>query len=290
MALSSTFDVSRVTNLETRATADEAAMISNNYSGFQTIPNAKITGQLQVTGSTNGIVTQVDPAVNGSWMGIMQDATFYNMAIGRFATGSKAIEFRSYFDNLTIRTGRSSTATSADFNLITNDQVVNGISANANLMPRGWLNMCPNNGGLNTAGLQCLLVVATGQPALRSINTGVSNMMVKWASNGIHARDHDDTVFEPFFGSAFNVSSDIGFKEDIKDFSDSALDHVKNTRVRKYRLKNDKPEERDRIGLIRQEAPDQIHAGEESLDLYQMTSMLWKAVQELSAKVEELQK
>ena len=80
-------------------------------------------------------------------------------------------------------------------------------------------------------------------------------------------------------------ASDIGFKENIKDFSDSALDHVKNTRVRKYQLKQDNPNERDRIGLIRQEAPDQLHAGEESLDLYQMCSMLWKSVQELADKV-----
>ena len=220
MGLGKTFDVNRVTNLETRITADEAAMLTNNNNGFQTIPNATVTGQIKLTGNTNALIGVLDPAVNGLWFGIMQDTTFYNLAIGRFATGSKAIEMRSYFDNLTFRTGRSSTATSADMNFITNDQVVNGISQNINLLPRGWLNLCPNNGAVNTAGVQCLLTVVGGFPAFRSINTGVSNMMLKFASNGLHSRDHDDTVFEPFYGSAFNVSSHRKFKENIQEFGD----------------------------------------------------------------------
>lgn len=283
MGLSQTFDINRVTNLENRATVDEAVMLTNNNQGRQSIP------YINGSGTFNPIVSQQDPA-NVCWWGIMQDTTLYNLALGRFTAGSKKIEIRSYYDDLTIRTGRATGATSADFNVITNDAVNAGISQNINLNARGNVNLCPNNAGLNTQGLQTLLVIATGQPALRSINTTVSNYMVKWASNGIHSRDHDDTVFAPFFASAFNVGSDIGFKENVSDFSDSALDHVKNTRVRKYRLKSDKPEERDRIGLIRQEAPDQLHAGDESLDLYQMCSMLWKAVQELTEKVEGLSK
>ena len=280
MGINQTFDVNRVTNLENRATVDEAVMLTTNNNGRQNIP------YLNASGTFNAMVSIQDPA-NSCWWGIMQDATLYNLAFGRFTAGSKAIEIRSYYDNLTIRTGRSTAATSADFNLITNDQVVAGISANANLMPRGWLNLCPNNGGLSIQGVQTLLTVTGGFPAFRSINTGVSNMMLKFASNGLHSKDHDDTVFEPFFGSAFNVSSDVSFKENISDYSESALDQVKATRVRKYNLK-DKPNERDRIGLVRQEAPDQLHAGEESLDLYQMCSMLWKSVQELAEEVQQL--
>lgn len=287
MGLGKSFDVNRVTNLETRATADEAVMLTNNNNGFQTIPNATVTGQIKLTGTTNALIGVADPAVNGQWFGIMQDTTFYNMAVGRFATGSKAIEMRSYFDNLTFRTGRSSTATSADMNFITNDQVVNGISANMNCMPRGWLNLCPNNGGLNTQGLQCLLVIATGQPALRSINTGISNYMVKWGSNGIHARNWDDSAFAPFYGSAFQVSSHRKFKENIQEFGESVLEKIKKTPVRKYTLKETQEKQ---MGLIYDEAPEELQSKDgETLQLYDTISFLWKAVQELTAKVEALE-
>src|SRR5436305_935934 len=133
MGINQTFDVNRVTNLENRATVDEAVMLTTNNNGRQNIP------YLNASGTFNAMVSIQDVA-NSCWWGIMQDSSLYNLAFGRFTAGSKAIEIRSYFDNLTIRTGRSASATSADFNLITNDQVVAGISANANLMPRGWLN------------------------------------------------------------------------------------------------------------------------------------------------------
>lgn len=282
MALSSTFDVNRVTNLETRATADEAIMLTTNNQGRQNIP------YLNASGTFNAMVSIQDPA-NTCWWGIMQDATLYNLAFGRFGAGTKKIEFRSYYDDLTFRTGRATGATSADFNIITNDAVNAGISANINLNARGWVNLCPNNAGLNTQGLQTLLVVTGGFPALRSINTGVSNYMVKWASNGIHARTWGDDAFAPFFGSAFTVSSEREFKKDIRDYDQSVLSSVKNTPVRSYKLKTDKDQDENRIGLIRDEAPEQIKSESGTIDLYSMISVLWKAVQELTEKVEGLQ-
>jgi hypothetical protein len=281
--LSQTFDVSRITNLENRLTQDEAMMITNNDTARQVIPYINFNGTL------NAMVSILDPATNGIWWGIMQDPNTYNMAIGRFVTGSKAIELRSYFDNLTLRTGRSSAATSADLNIITNDQVVAGISADINLMPRGSIHLSPNNGGTKTNGLECLLTVTGGFPAFRSINTAVSNYMLKFASNGVHSRDSQDTVFAPFYGSAFNVSSAGEFKDNIVDYQDSALEQIKKTKVRKYKLKEDDPTTPDRIGLIREEAPAQLHAEDDTLDLYQMVSLLWKSVQELSAQVTLLQ-
>lgn len=282
MGLSASFDLSRVTNLENRLTTDEAIFITNNNQGRQNIP------YINGNGTYNPIVSQVDIA-NPCWWGIMNDVNTYHLALGRFTAASKAIEIRSYFDNLTIRTGRSATATSADFNIITNDAVVNGISQNINLNSRGNVNLCPNNAGLNTQGLQALLVIATGQPALRSINTGISNYMVKWASNGIHARDHDDTVFAPFYGSAFNVSSHRKFKENIQDFTDSVLEKVKNTPIRKYQMKEAETNA-EQIGLVYDEAPEELRSEDgETLQLYKTVSYLWKAVQELTAKVEELQ-
>lgn len=280
MSLGQTFDVSRVTNLENRLTADEAIMVTTNDTSKQVIP------YLQVTGATNSLTQLVDPATNGAWFGIMQDSTYYNLALGRFVTGSKAIEMRSYFDNLTFRTGRSATATSADINFITNDQVVAGISANMNLMPRGVINLSPNNGGVNTAGLQVNLA-SNGEPQIQSLKTTISDVVLIFGSASLVIKNVAQTAYQQVFASAFNVSSDVSFKEDIIDYDLTALDQIKATKVKKYKLKED-PTNADRIGLIRQEAPPQLQTGEDSLDIYQMCSMLWKAVQELSDKVEAL--
>jgi Chaperone of endosialidase len=212
----------------------------------------------------------------------------YSISLGRFATGSKAIEVRAYFDNLTFRTGRSGTATSADMNFITNDQVVSGISANMNLMPRGNLNLCPTNGGTNTNGL-ALTLQAQGLPFMKSINTTNSNMALRWSSNGVHCRDAADTVFEPFYASAFNVSSHRKFKENIEEFKDNVLEKIKNTPVRKYRLK-EAAADQEQIGLILDEAPEDLKSQDgETLQLYKTIGYLWKAVQELTAKIEGLE-
>src|SRR5689334_2442619 len=300
MGLSQVIDVNRITNLENRLDVDESIMVTTDDTQSQTIPTLNVTngatiggavtagGQIKTTAAINGIITQVDPATNGSWLGVMQDATYYNMALGRFVTGSKAIELRSYFDSLTIRTGRSSANTNSDFNVITNDQVAAGVSAKIQLMARDVINICPQNGGLNTNGFQALLTTAGSFPALRSINTGISNVMMKLASNGLHSKTTDDASFQPMYASAFNVGSDMRFKDDVQDFTESALDHVKATKVRKYKLKTDRAADPERIGLIRQEAPEQIHGDEDTLDIYQMCSMHWKAVQELSDQVATL--
>jgi transposase len=92
-----------------------------------------------------------------------------------------------------------------------------------------------------------------------------------------------------FNGSAFNVTSDSSYKNVIEEMKESALDLVKRTKVKKYHLKNqDKDTDPKRIGLIREEAPEQIHANDEQIDLYQMASLLWKSVQELSDKLDQV--
>lgn len=281
MGISQVFDVNRVTNLENRLDVDESLMVTNDDTQRQNIPS------LRITGATNSLIQELDPATNGAWFGIMQDDTYYNLALGRFVTGSKAIEMRSYFDNLTFRTGRSATATSADMNFITNDQVVAGISQNINLMPRGVVNISPNNGGTNNNGVQCILNAA-GQPVFKSINAAIANSSLKWGSVGLYVRDQNDVNYTPIYSSAFNVASDVAFKTDIADYSESALDHINKTKVRKYKLKNEDPKSPDRIGLIRDEAPEQLQAEDSTLDVYQMCSMLWKAVQELTEQVQQL--
>jgi hypothetical protein len=88
-----------------------------------------------------------------------------------------------------------------------------------------------------------------------------------------------------FNGTAFNTTSARKFKEEISDFNEKVLDKIKNTPVRKYKLKSDG---RQHIGLILEESPDEIKADSEHLQLYDMVSFLWKAVQELNAELESV--
>ena len=65
------------------------------------------------------------------------------------------------------------------------------------------------------------------------------------------------------------------------------MEKIKKTPVRKYNLKADQTEQ---VGLIYDEAPEELRSKDgETLQLYDTISYLWKAVQELTAKVEALE-
>lgn len=95
-------------------------------------------------------------------------------------------------------------------------------------------------------------------------------------------RDGADSVYYPIEASAFNVAtSSEKVKTDIVDLTDSALPLVRKTKPRRYRLKDERfPDEQ--IGLVIEESPGIILGAEgQSIDLYRMVTLLWKAVQEL---------
>ena len=100
------------------------------------------------------------------------------------------------------------------------------------------------------------------------------------------------TTYYPVWASSFDVSSSREFKKAIEDYADNATDLINSAPVRSYYL-NDDVEGLDikRIGLIVQEAPLEVinPDGGKTIDIYSMASLLWKSVQELSAKVEALE-
>jgi hypothetical protein len=98
-----------------------------------------------------------------------------------------------------------------------------------------------------------------------------------------------------FQGTAFNVSSSEEYKQDIKDFDGDALSLIKKTKVKKYKRKEEP--DRERIGLIQEEAPAELQTTafskitdkeEKYIDMYHMCSVLWAAVQQLSDQVQQL--
>jgi len=283
MGLNTIFDLNRVTNLETRATNVETQQSINTVDIATKINNSganTIAGTLNVTGGINSLI-QTAPIGTSLWSGIMKDAWTYSYALGRFTAGSDKIELRSYFDDMTIRTGRSASATSANFTIITNDANVAGIPQNIILNPKGILVINPGSYPRN--GLNIGLTATGSFPYVQSQNTTISNTSLKFASNGVHSKTADDSAFMAMFASAFNIGSERAYKTDIEEYNDNALDQVKTTPIRKYKYKGD-PEERERLGLIRDESPGSI-TNNDTVDIYSMVSMLWKSVQELAAKV-----
>lgn len=102
--------------------------------------------------------------------------------------------------------------------------------------------------------------------------------------------------------SSFTTTSDRKKKTKIKKFEDDlgtrAVDKVKNSAVYTYRYTHDENTEisgrkavKKRIGIMADEAPEEILGVDgASIDLYAMTSYLWKSVQELSEHIEYLEK
>lgn len=99
-------------------------------------------------------------------------------------------------------------------------------------------------------------------------------------------------TYKPIRASAFTVASSRDVKKNIEDWTGDALKLVNGTRVTEYHLKDENEEiDYKRIGLIVQESPLEIinFIGGDSIDLYEMASILWKSVQELDAKNKALE-
>ncbi len=109
------------------------------------------------------------------------------------------------------------------------------------------------------------------------------------SSSIIDFRNSADTQYIQLRASAFTVSSKREYKENIKEYDANALDIVANTKVYTYNFKENEDKVK-RVGLIVDEAPSDITLDGESIDTYAMISVLWKAVQELADKVENISK
>lgn len=88
------------------------------------------------------------------------------------------------------------------------------------------------------------------------------------------------------YANGVMLTSDINKKKNIEDYTESALNEICTTPIRKYHLKDDLDNELKRIGIIVQEAPlNAIDLSGEGIDLYQMITMSWKAIQELKEEI-----
>ena len=91
------------------------------------------------------------------------------------------------------------------------------------------------------------------------------------------------------FANGVQVSSDRDRKRDIELYEINAIEEVCTTPVYTYHLDTDLDHELKRIGLIMQEAPlDVIDLSGKGIDLYQMVTMLWRAVQQQQDMIDSL--
>lgn len=87
----------------------------------------------------------------------------------------------------------------------------------------------------------------------------------------------------------WNASSSREIKKNIGKYDDSALSLIDSTPTYEYHYLADDDSRKKRLGLIVEESPQVVVSEDEkSVEIYSMTTLLWKAVQELSTKVDSL--
>ena len=109
-------------------------------------------------------------------------------------------------------------------------------------------------------------------------------------NNYVNIRAYNVCAEGGVFAQGVNVSSDRNKKRDIELYNVDAIKEICSTPVYTYHLDGDLDDELKRVGLIMQEAPlDAIDLNGKGIDLYQMASMLWRAIQQQQDMIDDLQ-
>ena len=97
-------------------------------------------------------------------------------------------------------------------------------------------------------------------------------------------------------GKAVTTSSTERIKKDIEAVNFSASDKIRDSRIYSYHLKNEhthdgQPDSITRYGLVvERECPEEvIDVGGDSINLYSMCSLGWKAIQEIISRLDRLE-
>lgn len=94
-------------------------------------------------------------------------------------------------------------------------------------------------------------------------------------------------------GAAAIMASSEKVKENIKDFKKIGLKELKDFKVKQYDYIEAVGGQKDKIGLIAEELPDELTAEKDGIlhvDLYALMSVMINAIQELNDKIVQLEK
>lgn len=154
-------------------------------------------------------------------------------------------------------------------------------SVNSVITAAGRLMLATNAGKLE------LYHSSGGDTIVRGYQNGNAASLLKWSATGLQVRIATDGSLASIQASAFSTSSLEKYKKDIKPFG-GAIQKVRDAKIYDYvRTETEEGREETRqIGLLHEEAPDDVKDSDETIDLYSMISVLWKAVQELADVVE----
>ncbi|MEG3032665.1 MAG: hypothetical protein RR813_05560, partial [Enterococcus sp.] len=127
------------------------------------------------------------------------------------------------------------------------------------------------------------------------IDTTATNMYVRAASGGeVRATVNGGTsTYVPVRASSFPTSSLAEYKQDIVEHNESALNVINSATIYDYRLRSEVANGKNRVrtGLVigaGYNTPQTVIDGD-GVEQYMMNSLSWKAIQELSSKVKELE-
>lgn len=149
-------------------------------------------------------------------------------------------------------------------------------------------------------------VFITGNYFLMGENSLGSNFLEIGVSSyenpriGLHSSSSHTEILASGITTPSLVCPDIdqssleSMKKNISDFTKNATEIINNSDVYEYNLKTDNDTDRKTIGFIigdKYKTPNEIVSKDEkAIRIYSAIGILWKAVQELSAKVEQLEK
>jgi len=109
-------------------------------------------------------------------------------------------------------------------------------------------------------------------------------------TDGLRVANATYDGYMPVFASEFTNASKRDLKKNIVDFTGNGEEIINSAIVRNFNYKTENDNEIPHIGLIVDESPvEVINPKGEGIDLYAMGTVAWKAIQELSAKVADLE-
>ena len=152
----------------------------------------------------------------------------------------------------------------------------------------GYLEFISGAGAVRVAEENKHLYLETGT-SQGNTSSEVRCTLYKNTSSYANLRAYNVCAQNAVYANGVNVSSDRERKRDIELYKADALHEICTTPVYTYHLDTDLDEEIKRIGIIMQEAPlDAVDISGKGVDLYQMVTMLWRAVQQQQEMIREL--
>lgn len=107
---------------------------------------------------------------------------------------------------------------------------------------------------------------------------------------GVQVRNASNTAYGEIYATGLTPSSIRELKKNIVPFTENAIELVKGTPVYNYNYIHELDTELPHTGIMLDEAPVQLaDVRGLGIELYSMVSVLWRSVQQLTAKVEYLE-